>query len=81
MEAVQTVLDKLDVSLLGIISDDQSAIRRGVAQVWPEALHQRCHLHFLKAVEKPIYDADRSLAKELKKGAGTSAPSSVLSSM
>jgi hypothetical protein len=76
MEEVQAVLDRLDVAVLGVISDDQAAIRCGVAQVWPDVPHQRCQLHFLKAVQKPIYDADRSLAKELKKGAVASAPSS-----
>lgn len=79
MEAVQAVLDTLAVPVLGVISDDQDAIRCGVAQVWSEVPHQRCQLHFLKAVQKPIYEADRSLAKELKKGAGASARSSARS--
>jgi transposase-like protein len=70
---VQSVLDELAVPILGIISDDQAAIGQAIAAVWPEVFHQRCQLHFLKAVQKPIHEADSSLAKELKKGAVASA--------
>lgn len=76
MEVVQDIVDELGISVLGIISDDQDAIRRAVAQVWPGIPHQRCHLHFLKAVQKPIYAVDSSLAKELKKGVEASVISS-----
>lgn len=76
MEVVQALLEEMEVTVLGVISDDQDAIRCGVAQVWSDVPHQRCQLHFLKAVQKPIYEADRSLAKELKKGAGASVTSS-----
>jgi hypothetical protein len=68
MQVVDKLLHELDVPLLGVVSDDQNAIRLGVAQVWPAVLHQLCHLHFLKAVQKPIYDEDSSLSQELKKG-------------
>jgi hypothetical protein len=74
MKVVDRLLQELGVPLLGIISDNQDAIRLGVAQVWPDVLHQRCQLHFLKAVQKPIYDEDSSLSRELKKGGVVSAP-------
>ena len=74
MKVVDRLLHELDVPLLGIVSDDQDAIRLGVARVWPDILHQLCHLHFLKAVQKPVYDEDSSLSKELKKGGVVSAP-------
>lgn len=77
MKVVDRLLWELDVPLLGVVSDDQAAIRQGVAQVWPEVPHQLCHLHFLKAVQKPIYAADSSLARELKKGGVLSARWSV----
>ena len=76
MKVVDKLTHELDVPLLGIVSDDQHAIRLGVARVWPDVLHQLCHLHFLKAVQKPVYDEDSSLSKELKKGGVGSAPSS-----
>jgi hypothetical protein len=54
MKVVDKLIHELDVPLLGIVSDDQHAIRLGVARVWPAVLHQLCHLHFLKAVQKPV---------------------------
>lgn len=77
MKGVDRLLQELGVLLLGIISDSQDAIRLGVAQVWPGVLHQLCQVHFLKAVQKPVYDEDSSLSRELKKGDVVSAPSSV----
>lgn len=74
MRVVDRLLQELDVPLLGIMSDSQDAIRLGVAQVWPDVLHQLCQLHFLKAVQKPIYHEDSSLSRELKKGDVVSAP-------
>ena len=79
MRVVAKLLYELDVPLLGVVSDDQHAIRQGVAQVWPDIPHQLCHLHFLKAVQKPIYDEDSSLSKELKKGGVASVPLSAKS--
>jgi hypothetical protein len=76
MKVVDQLLHELEVPVLGIVSDDQSAIREGVAQIWPDVLHHLCHLHFLKAVQKPVYDEDSSLSQELKKGGVGSAPSS-----
>jgi hypothetical protein len=76
MQVVDQLLRELGVPLLGVVSDDQDAIRRGVAQVWADVLHQLCHLHFLKAVQQPLYAADRVLAKELKKGGAASGASS-----
>jgi hypothetical protein len=74
MKVVERLLQELDVPLLGVISDSQAALQRAVAQVWPAVRHQLCQLHFLKAVQKPIYDEDSSLSKELKKGGVVSAP-------
>lgn len=74
MRVVDRLLQEMGVSLLGVISDSQDAIRLAVAQVWPGAPHQLCQLHFLKAVQKPIYNEDRALSKELKKGGVVSAP-------
>lgn len=74
MKVVDKLLQELRVPLLGVISDSQDAIRLGVAQVWPDVFHQLCHYHFLKAVQKPVYDEDSSLSKELKKGGVVSVP-------
>jgi hypothetical protein len=74
MKVVDQLLQELNIPLLGVVSDSQHAIQLGVAQVWPDVLHQLCHLHFLKAVQKPVYDEDSSLSKELKIGGAGSAP-------
>jgi hypothetical protein len=50
-----------------VISDDEKATVAAVAQVWPDKPHGLCHTHFLKAVQKPVYEADRQLAIALKK--------------
>ena len=76
MAVVASLLKKLKIPLQGVVSDDQRALLRGVAEVWPDVLHHLCHLHFLKAVQRPIREADSSLAKELKKGGVASARSS-----
>jgi hypothetical protein len=74
MKVVAKLLQELGIPVLGVVSDSQDAIRLGVAQVWPDVFHQLCHLHFLKAVQKPVYDEDSSLSKELKKGGAVSGP-------
>jgi hypothetical protein len=77
MKVVDRLLQELGAPLKGIVSDSQDSIRLGVAQVWPDVPHQLCHLHFLKAVQKPVYDEDSFLSKELKKGGVVLAPLSV----
>lgn len=74
MKVVDRLLQELSVPLLGVVSDSQHAIQLGVAQVWPDVLHQLCQLHFLKAIQTPVYNEDSSLSKELKKGDVESAP-------
>ncbi|MEA3308384.1 MAG: hypothetical protein U9Q70_02570 [Chloroflexota bacterium] len=73
MQVVAALLKKLEIPVQGVVSDDQRAFLRGVAEVWPGVLHQLCHLHFLKAVQRPIREDDSSLAQELKKGGVVSA--------
>ena len=77
MEVVAELLKELGIPLQGVISDDQRAFLRGVAEVWPGVLHHLCHLHFLKAIQRPIREDDSSLARELKKGGVASAKLSV----
>lgn len=77
MEVVDDLMQALGVPLQGVVSDDQRALLQGVAAVWPGVLHHLCHLHFLKAVQRPIREEDSSLAKELKKGGVASARLSV----
>ena len=50
-----------------VISDDELATVAAVKQVFPDKPHGLCHIHFLKAAQRPIHDADQKLAKELKR--------------
>jgi hypothetical protein len=77
MEVVDDLLKELEVPLQGVVSDNQRALLQSAAEVWPGVLHHLCHLHFLKAVQRPIREDDSSLAKELKKGGVASARLSV----
>ncbi len=61
------VVAALGLPIQAIISDDEKATVAAVAQVWPHKPHGLCHIHFLKVVQKPIYEADRQLATALRK--------------
>jgi len=61
------VVAALGLPIQAVISDDEKATVAAVAQLWPDTPHGLCHTHFLKAVQKPIYEADRQLATTLRK--------------
>ena len=52
----------------GLISDAQESIRLAVAQVYPGQAHQTCQFHCLREAGRPIYEADRAMKTQLKKG-------------
>jgi MULE transposase domain len=54
------------VPIKGVISDGQKAIRAAVRVVFPKIPHQLCQLHYLKDAAKPIVQADRHAATQLK---------------
>jgi len=54
------------VPVKGIISDGQKAIRAAVASVFPKIAHQLCQIHYLRDAAKPIVEADRHAATQLK---------------
>jgi len=61
------VVKGLGLPVQAIISDDEKATVLAVATVFPDQPHGLCHTHFLKAAQKPVYEADQKLAKELKR--------------
>lgn len=61
------VVKGLGLPVQAIISDDEKATVSAVAVVFPDKPHGLCHTHFLKAAQKPVYEADQKLAKELKR--------------
>jgi hypothetical protein len=54
------------VPVKGIISDGEKAVRAAVASVFPKIPHQLCQIHYLRDAAKPIVEADRHAATQLK---------------
>jgi len=54
------------VPVKGIISDGEKAIRTAVAGIFPKIPHQLCQIHYLRDAAKPIVQADRHAATQLK---------------
>jgi hypothetical protein len=54
------------VPVKGIISDGEKAIRAAVTVVFPKIPHQLCQIHYLRDAAKPIVEADRHAATQLK---------------
>ena len=61
------IVKGLNLPIQAIISDDEKATVAAVSVVFPDKPHGLCHTHFLKAAQKPVYEADQKLAKELKR--------------
>lgn len=61
------VKENLPVPIVGVVSDGQRSIRKGVELALPEVPHGLCHFHYLREAARPIYEADRHAKKELKK--------------
>jgi len=51
----------------GVLSDDETALVRAVAHVWPGMPHQTCQLHCLLDAATPIVASDQTFKKALKK--------------
>jgi putative transposase len=50
-----------------VVSDDHAGLRKAIAEVMPEALWQRCYVHFLRnAVEHPPRKGDDDCLRELR---------------
>lgn len=56
----------LGYRIRGVVSDDELALRRAVAQVWPGVAHQTCQWHCLRDAAAPLVAADHALKKALK---------------
>ncbi len=61
------VVKGLGLPVQAIISDDEKATVSAVAVVFPDKPHGLYYTHFLKAAQKPVYEADQKLAQELKR--------------
>jgi hypothetical protein len=65
-QLIEEVL-RLELPIVGVISDKQESICLAVRHKLPTVPHQICQYHYLKDVAQPICDADRHVKKELKK--------------
>lgn len=56
----------LGYRIRGVVSDDEPALCRAVAQMWPGVAHQTCQWHCLRDAAAPLVAADQALKKALK---------------
>ncbi|MCZ7569085.1 MAG: transposase [Ardenticatenaceae bacterium] len=56
------------------LSDGEGALVGALKQVWPEAPHQLCQMHCLKAWAQPLVEADRHLRQALRSVLAESLP-------
>jgi len=67
LETLKKKLEKANIKVKGIVSDNQEALVRAIEAVFPDAKHQLCQIHFIKNLAKPVIEADRKLAGALKR--------------
>jgi hypothetical protein len=67
LEEATRLCRKLEIAIVGVLTDGQRAIRNAVARTLPGVPHQFCHVHSLREAAKPIADTDRHATKERKK--------------
>ncbi len=67
LEEAVRICRKLDLPIVGVITDGQHSIRNAVARALPGVAHQLCHFHYLREAATPIANANRHAKKELKK--------------
>jgi Transposase, Mutator family len=64
---LREVATALPVPITAVISDGQRSIRNAVRTALPGVPHQLCQFHYLREAAKPLVEADRHAAKDLKK--------------
>ena len=67
LEEAASICRKLEIPIVGVITDGQRSIRNAVARALPGVPHQLCHFHYVREAAKPIAAADLHAKKELKK--------------
>jgi hypothetical protein len=56
----------LGYRMRGVVSDEEPALCRAVAQMWPGVAHQTCQWHCLRDAAAPLVAADQAFKKALK---------------
>jgi len=62
---------RLNLPILGTISDSQKAEVLALSQLWPDVPHQVCHFHVLRDAGQPIFDEDKQVKTEIRKNLQT----------
>ena len=70
-EAFLAPLQRLDWSILAVMSDKQSGLVPAVATMLPEAKHQFCQPHYLRNLAEPIAESDSAFKVTLRKDVRT----------
>jgi hypothetical protein len=65
-----TPYQELPFHVLATLSDGEKAIVAALKECWPDALHQRCQLHFLNRVAEPVIEEDSRLRRQLRDDLG-----------
>jgi hypothetical protein len=60
-------INALGYRIRGVVSDEEVALCRAIAQVWPGVAQQTCHWHCLRDAAAPLLAADRALKKAVKR--------------
>lgn len=68
LSALLRPIGETGVPILGVVSDAQESIRLAVAESFPGVPHQLCQFHVLRDAALPLWEADRHLLVEAKKG-------------
>lgn len=56
---------QLDLRVLATLSDGEAAEVEALKQLWPEAPHQMCQVHFLGDIAQPIREGDQHLRQAM----------------
>jgi hypothetical protein len=65
VEFLQPIAD-LDLRVMALMSDKQTALGPAVARVFPHAWHGLCQVHYFKNAAEPVADADEAMKKTLR---------------
>jgi hypothetical protein len=66
-ELIGEVKRALEVPIDGVVSDGPPSIRNAVAKALGGVPHRLCQFHDLREAARPVYEADRHIAVQLKK--------------
>lgn len=64
-------IHELGLPVVAVVSDKQRGLVPAVAEVFPQAKHGYCQMHYFKNAAKPVAEADQAMKVTLRKGVRT----------